>query len=151
MADILIVDDELPIRKILRRYLDRDGHRIREAGDAQEAEAAMAAVPADVVLCDIWMPGEHDGIWLTNDLRRRYPQSAVVLVTGDRSVPPATSLRAGVVAYLIKPFSHASVLQAVALAVDWHLESLATEPVHDAADALNDWLAASDWPAPSVS
>jgi FixJ family two-component response regulator len=65
------------------------------------------------------MPGEN-GLWLTGQLREQFPETAVVLATSDRMVPPQVSLRPGVVQYLAKPFTREEVLAAVRLAAGWH-------------------------------
>jgi CheY-like chemotaxis protein len=70
MARILIVDDEQGVRQVLTRYLSAPDRKIAEADSADAALAAMEKAPADVVFCDIQMPG-HDGLWLTTDLRKR--------------------------------------------------------------------------------
>lgn len=141
---ILIVDDEPPVREILARLMRASGHATKEAGNTQEALDSMSDSIAGVVLCDIQMPGEHDGIWLANELRRRYQATAVVLITAVNDVPPATSLRAGVVAYIMKPFTSETVFRAVKQAVAWHTDALAAGPRPYAADALAAWLAEVD-------
>jgi DNA-binding NtrC family response regulator len=141
---ILIVDDEPPIRHLLSRVLGAAGHATREAGNTEEALASMEAEPAGVALCDVQMPGEHDGIWLTNEVRRKYHATAVVLVTGVHDVPPATSMRAGVIAYITKPFTSESVLHAVKQAITWHQETAAAGPSAGANDALDDWFSKLD-------
>lgn len=140
MAHLLIVDDEPQVRSILTRVTKAAGHDSREASCWDEALAAMAEAPADVVLCDIEMPGEHDGVWLTNELRRRYAGLPVVLITGVDTVPPATSLQDGVIAYILKPFSQRSVLGAIERALTWQHDSLAAAPKNANADFLAAWF-----------
>lgn len=140
MAQLLIVDDEAPMRGLIRRCLAKLGHDIREAENAQMALAAMAEKPADVVFCDVQMPGE-DGIWLTGQIRIRYPSSAVVLATGVSTIAPSTSMRAGVMAYLVKPFRPADLVAALEVALRWHADVQATGPKpEDVGDKLTEWL-----------
>ncbi len=140
MNSILIVDDEAPIRLFLGKWLEKSGARIREAEDSESALAALAEAPADVVFSDVQMPG-RDGLWLTAEIRRRYPQTAVVLATGVTSVPPAVSLRAGVMAYLVKPLSQKRVLDALDTAQRWHDETVANgASPDDVGKKLDDWL-----------
>ena len=61
---LLLVDDEVSIRDPLGRYLEKQGFRVTEAGDAEAARAALKGYDIDVVLLDIMMPGE-DGLSLT--------------------------------------------------------------------------------------
>ena len=104
MSLVLIVDDEPHVRKIMRELLSHAGHECLEAENADVALEVMEKRPAPGAFCDIQMPG-HDGLWLTSELRKRYPTTAVVLATGVSSVSPKISMQAGVLAYLIKPFT----------------------------------------------
>ncbi len=124
MSTVLIVDDDTRIREILARWIDPAGHETREAGDAETALALVDANPPDVVLCDVKMP-EHDGLWLVDRLRERHPTVAIVLATALDSVPPAVSLRDGVVEYIVKPFERESVLAAVERASAWRVAAQA--------------------------
>ena len=140
MARLLIVDDESPVRGLIRRCLKDLGHEIREAGDAKSALALLAEQPADVVFCDVQMPGE-DGIWLTGQIRTRYPLTAVVLATSVATIAPSVSMRAGVMAYLVKPFNIAGLTSALTVALEW----VDTAKAHgvkadDVCDNLSAWL-----------
>jgi DNA-binding NtrC family response regulator len=140
MNSILIVDDEAPIRLFLRKWLEKTGLEIREAEDSASALAAMEAAPAGVVFSDVQMPG-RDGLWLTAEIRRRFPHTAVVLATGVTTVPPSVSLRAGVLAYLVKPLAQARVMAALETARRWHTDTVAAGPSpEDVGDKLDDWL-----------
>jgi putative nucleotidyltransferase with HDIG domain len=117
---ILIVDDEPDVRRVLARWLDRRGYRVRTAGSAEDALTCMAKEPAAVALCDIRMPG-RDGLWLLARLREEFPETAVVMATGVGEIAPAVlSLRQGVVDYLTKPFTAERLADAVQRAMDWH-------------------------------
>jgi CheY-like chemotaxis protein len=140
MAKILIVDDEPRVRELMLRQLENSGHDLYQAEDAQAALDVMAQTPCDVIFCDIQMPG-HDGLWLTAQLRRAYPMSAVVLATGVSSVPPNVSMQAGVLAYLVKPFTRQALLTSLATAVKWVDDTKVTgAKAEDQGDKLTDWL-----------
>lgn len=144
MANILVVDDESPIREVLTRWLETAGHEVRQAEDASAAIAAMKARAADVVFVDVQMPGP-DGLWLTGELRRRFPHAAVVLATGVSTVPGRISMQHGVMAYLLKPFDRDTVIYAAQLAGDWHVEAAArADHADDSADRIAVWLATID-------
>jgi DNA-binding NtrC family response regulator len=141
---VLIVDDESAIRKILARWLSEAGYETRDAVDAEEALLEMAKAPADVVLCDVEMPG-RGGLWLTGQLRERFPFAAMVLATAVDSVPPSTSFKPGVVDYVLKPFARERVLNAVAAAVKWHTAAVAKGPQSPEPDqGLSAWLGSDD-------
>ena len=84
----------------------------------------MQIAPSDIVLCDVQMPGEN-GVWLTGQLRSRFPETAIVLATSDRTVSSQVSMQPGVVEYLAKPFTREQVLTAVRLAAGWHETAVA--------------------------
>ena len=119
MPTVLVVDDESAMRELLVRWIGGDEYQVREAGTAAAALDDMQVAPADVVLCDVKMPGQ-DGLWLTEQLRSRFPETAIVLATGDRTVSPHISMQRGVVEYLAKPFTRDQVLAAVRRAAGWH-------------------------------
>ena len=113
MSIVLVVDDESQIRDLLVRWVSGDGNQVREAATAEAALADMHVTPADIVLCDVRMPGES-GLWLTAQLRSKFPETAIVLVTSDMSVSPQITLQPGVVEYLAKPVTREGLREAVA-------------------------------------
>jgi DNA-binding NtrC family response regulator len=140
LNSVLIVDDESAIREILRRWLSDQGYDIREAPDAEAALEEMGRAVADVVMCDVEMPG-HGGLWLAAELERSFPATAIVLATAVDSVPPVTSLRPGIVDYLVKPFAQHIVLATVSRAVEWHRVALARGPAPKGdAERVTSWL-----------
>ena len=124
MSSVLIVDDEAGIREILTRWLSGEGYDIREAPDAETALDEMAKSVADVVMCDVEMPG-RGGLWLAAELGQRFPATAIVLATALDSVPPMISLKPSIVEYLVKPFAQDLVVRAVARGIEWHGVALA--------------------------
>ena len=140
MALILIVDDEHSVRHVLARWLQSAGHEIVEAESADAALQVMEKQPAAVVFSDIQMP-RHDGLWLTAELRKRYPTTAVVLATQVSTVAPRISMQAGVLAYLVKPLSQESVIHALEAALAWHTDTATTGPrPEDTPERLQEWL-----------
>jgi NtrC-family two-component system response regulator AlgB len=118
MATILVVDDEKNIRSHLATYLTGLGHRVVAAADGIEALRSADTEPFDLVLSDVRMAG-MDGMSLLRELRRRHPDSVVVLMTAYATIPGAVeAMREGAFHYLVKPFS----LDEVGLLVDRALE-----------------------------
>jgi putative two-component system response regulator len=100
----LVVDDEAPLRTMLRRLLEQQGMRCRDAASGAEAIALLEHEPADLVLTDVHMPG-LDGVQLLGEIRDRWPETAVVLVTGVHDVDFAVQcLGHGAMDYVTKPF-----------------------------------------------
>jgi len=114
MMRVLIVDDEEPLRKLLTHWVEAEGATVIEAGTAEEglALAQSGGAPA-VALCDIRLPGK-DGLWLAAQLHTGFPETVVLMTTGVLEFGAAVnSLQAGVVDYLVKPFSRERLTEAV--------------------------------------
>jgi DNA-binding NtrC family response regulator len=100
---VLVVDDDNGVRGVLTKWVEAFGHTTKDAPDADSALEILAAGPVDVAICDIRMPG-HDGAWLIDQMRQRYPRVAIVIATGLMELDPSVTLGPGVVGYLVKPF-----------------------------------------------
>jgi two-component system nitrogen regulation response regulator GlnG len=139
MALVLVVDDEADVRSLLAQAIRRSGHDVIEADSSAAALKAMEPRPADVVFTDIQMPG-HDGRWLTVELRKRYPLTAIVLATSVTDLESTITLRFGVLSYLIKPFDLAAVREALRRAIEWHDEVVRSGPETVEQNRLEAWL-----------
>ena len=80
MASILVIDDEAPIRRVLRLALEIRGHEVAEAANGRKAIEAMESSAFDVVITDIIMP-EADGIEVARFLRRHRPEVKVIAIS----------------------------------------------------------------------
>jgi CheY-like chemotaxis protein len=110
---VLVVDDESPVREFLRRWLQAWGYAVTQAGNATEALEVMLADPASIMLCDIKMPG-HDGLWLAERVREKWPQTAIIMATALDDLPTVLKSRQlGAVDYVTKPFGRELLLQAL--------------------------------------
>jgi len=113
MAYVLVVDDEQAIRRLLTRWLSGWGYEATEAGTADEAIEMMTAEPADIMLCDVMMP-VHDGIWLAEQVRSRWPQTAVIMASSAQDMETVMRMRKqGAVDYVTKPFGREMLRQAL--------------------------------------
>ncbi len=102
---ILIVDDDPQILKSLSRALAVFGHDCTLAGSAAEARGALERGRFELVVCDITL-GADSGLDLTEEITARYPNTAVMMVSGDEN--PATAEEAferGALDYLVKPYT----------------------------------------------
>lgn len=103
MAELLIVDDEAPFRRALRRTLERSGHFVREASSVDEARDALSTQPAELVLCDVNMPG-GSGLELIRSVVDGASDTAIVMLTGNDDPAVADeALAIGAHGYLVKP------------------------------------------------
>ena len=112
MATILLVDDEQPLRQLIRQSLELGGHRILEAANGQEAlvAASESTCSIDVVITDVVMPG-MSGAELIRQLRERQPGIPVVLISGwpisSRDAIDSRTL------FLQKPVTYGQLVKAV--------------------------------------
>lgn len=112
---IMIVDDHAIVREGLTMLLgeEEDIEVVGEARDGVDALAMVAHLQPDVVLMDLVMP-EMDGIAATTQIRERYPDCQVLVLTSfaeDQRVPDA--IQAGAVGYLLKDVLKADLLRAI--------------------------------------
>ena len=121
---VLIVDDDVKVRELLRRFLEPEGYEVIEAASAEEAVQRIESALPSVAFCDVHMPGAN-GLWLADQIRSLSPATGMVLATGDTEIPPAESFRPGIVSYLVKPLKRERVVAAVSDGVRWSEEALA--------------------------
>lgn len=81
MTSVLVVDDEEPVRVMLRQMLERAGYRVIEARDGEEGVASYRRDPTDVVITDILMP-RKGGLVLIGELLKEYPAARILAVSG---------------------------------------------------------------------
>ena len=116
MARIIVIDDQEPIRRIVRRALENDGHQVFEASDGEAGMALLEREPADVVITDIFMPG-MDGIQTLREIRKRFPAIKVIAMSGGDSSGMLDLRRdaelLGAVKSLQKPFNARDIVEIV--------------------------------------
>ena len=114
---ILIVDDEEPIRKLLKQILEARGYTCILAASAAEAREWLKQGTCELVLCDILMPGEL-GLDFIRDALVEYPDTAAVMVTAIDDPPTAeAALEMGAYGYITKPIERNEVIINVANAL----------------------------------
>jgi len=110
---VLVVDDQQVVRDFLKRCLEGWGYSVKQAGSAVIALEIMTASPASVVLCDVKMP-IHDGLWLVERLRARWPDVPVVMITAVQDEETvAASRQLGAFEFLTKPIAARQLREAV--------------------------------------
>lgn len=105
-SDILVVDDEADIREIVSGILDDEGHETRMAADSDSALAAINDRVPRLVFLDIWLQGSRlDGLALLDEIKARYPDLPVVMISGHGNVETAVSaIKRGAYDFIEKPF-----------------------------------------------
>jgi NarL family two-component system response regulator LiaR len=113
---VLLVDDHKIVRQGVRAFLQTLAD-IQVVGEAETGQAAVSAVEQyapDVVLMDLEMPGEMDGIAATRQIRKLRPATQVIVVTShhqDEYIFPA--VRAGAISYLLKDVEPDELAEAI--------------------------------------
>ena len=126
MANILVVDDDRNIRRMLATALDSAGYTVTEAASAAQALVRLSAQPLpDLVITDVRME-EMDGIRLLEQVKQTRPAMPVIIMTAYATIPAAVeAMRLGAYDYLPKPFSAQQIRQTVARALE--IQSLRQE------------------------
>lgn len=112
-AQILVVDDEANLRRVLGAVLEREGYDVFLAADGREALSVLGNHHVDVVVTDVRMP-ELDGMALLREVQRVDADIPVVMITAHSTVDNAVlALKSGAFDYLTKPFEQSEVKDVV--------------------------------------
>ncbi len=103
---ILVVDDELPIQRILRRNLSVSGYDVLVADDGEQAVEMARAHQPDLILLDLCLPGELDGLEVCRQVRLTMQTPIIVLSALTEEKQKVEALDLGADDYLTKPFSN---------------------------------------------
>ncbi len=104
MTDVLLVEDEPELRRLVLRELEAAGYRVRYAADGPTAVRLFAADPPDLVVLDWMLPG-LDGLEVLRRLRQTSPVPVLMLTARAEEVDRVVGLEVGADDYLTKPFS----------------------------------------------
>ena len=119
MNSILIVEDDPTLRELLFELFS-DRYRCFAASSAEEAMSRLASERLDVVLTDISMSG-MSGLELLGQVRQRWPQTTVIIISGIRDKEYAEGLvKMGAFEYIVKPFEITDLFQSVERAMKLH-------------------------------
>jgi DNA-binding NtrC family response regulator len=117
MARVLVVDDDEGIRESAVTALEKAGHRTFQAADASSAQQLLREHRVDVVVSDIYMPGQ-DGLALLQSIAERRDPPRVILMTGRGSIETtALAQRIGAFDYIAKPFELSELIARVGAAI----------------------------------
>ena len=115
MAKILIIDDDTTMTKLLTALVKMDGHTATAVNDSTRAVEIAASVEPDLITLDLMMPG-LSGFELCELLHQdpRFAAIPIIIVSArDDSESKARALRAGAIAYMIKPFDADEFIQKI--------------------------------------
>ncbi len=116
MIRVLIIDDDLQLREMMRQALERDGYDVQEAADGREGVDMFRKAPANLVITDLIMP-EQEGIETIRELRGDFPKLKIIAISGGGRAGPDGYLTVakafGADRTLCKPFDLRTMLDTV--------------------------------------
>ena len=128
LGRVLVVDDEKPIRRLLRTSLSAEGYEVIEAEDGNAALAAAAKEKPDAVLLDLGLP-DLDGVEVLGRIREWSPVPVLVLTARDAEAQKIAALDAGADDYVTKPFGVGELLARLRAALRHRLQREGIPPV----------------------
>ena len=108
-AEILVIDDEIQIRKLLEITLQSSGYKVVKADTAKEGLSAAATSTSDLIILDLGLPDENGQVVLKK-LREWYVKPVIILSVKNNEDDIVSALDNGANDYLIKPFRTAELL-----------------------------------------
>jgi DNA-binding response OmpR family regulator len=105
MTTVLVVDDEPIVRDVVARYLERDGHTILTADSGDAARGLIEGSSPSLVVLDVMLPGETDGLALCRWIRATSDLPVILLTARGDEADRIVGLELGADDYVTKPFS----------------------------------------------
>jgi DNA-binding response OmpR family regulator len=116
MPRILVIDDDVKLRELIRRFLERAGYEVLIAENGDDALEMQRQTPADLIITDIFLPGK-EGTEIIMDLSLEFPQAKVIAISGGGNVADIDFLQLaqnlGALKTFQKPFKQEELLAAV--------------------------------------
>ncbi|MCB1681323.1 MAG: sigma-54-dependent Fis family transcriptional regulator [Rhodospirillales bacterium] len=142
-ADILIVDDEEDIRNLIKGILEDEGYKPRLASSSKTAYEAIDAKVPDVIIQDIWLQGSsEDGLNILDKVKSRYPNTAVIMISGHGTIETAVSaIKKGAYDFIEKPFKADRLLVMIRRAYEHVSLKKENESLKRRAESIEDEIA----------
>lgn len=115
-SEILIIDDEPQIRKLLEITLESNGYKVLQAENGKEGIIQAASHPPELILLDIGLP-DKSGHEILKELRQWYNKSIIILSVQNSETDIVSALDNGATDYLSKPFRTAELLARIRSAI----------------------------------
>ncbi|MFC1883471.1 response regulator [Thermodesulfobacteriota bacterium] len=106
---VLIIDDDQKLCKLLREYLEDNGHQVVTLPDDSEVIKTITGRSPDIIILDIMLPGK-DGLEVLKDIRRDYTTPVIMLTAKGEDTDRIVGLELGADDYLPKPFNPRELL-----------------------------------------
>ena len=136
---ILVIDDEEPVRAVLRQMLEKEGYKVEEAPDGALGMSLLQDHPIDLIITDLFMP-EKEGIETMREVQKSFPQVKIIAMSGGGRMgkldflPMAESF--GAQRTLAKPFERKELLEAVRAVLAQLHETIMRKEVGEAMQEL---------------
>lgn len=103
-AHILMVDDEPKMRDLVKLYLEREGYKVTEAADGEQALNLLPGANYDLVILDVMMP-KIDGLTVCREIRKNHEIPVIMLTARGEEIDRVLGFELGADDYVVKPFS----------------------------------------------
>ena len=122
MYNILIVDDEEMIRKLIRKYAEFEGHTVTEATDGMDAVIKFKNGSFDIIIMDIMMP-ELDGFSASREIRKTSNVPIIMLSARGEEYDKINGFEIGIDDYVVKPFSPKELMARIKVVIKRNAKS----------------------------
>jgi DNA-binding NtrC family response regulator len=116
MPRILVIDDDVNLRELIRRFLERAGYEVLIAENGRVALEKQRQTPADLIITDIFMPGK-EGTEIIMELNTEFPGTKIIVISGGGKIADIDFLKLaedlGALKTFQKPFKQEELLAAV--------------------------------------
>ncbi len=112
MSKLLVVDDEVRIRELIRKYAEFEGHTVEEAGDGMQAIEVCRKNTYDLIIMDVMMP-ELDGFSACREIRKFSDTPVIMLSARGEEYDKIHGFELGSDDYVVKPFSPKELMMRV--------------------------------------
>ncbi len=116
MSKLLVVDDELKIREIIKKYAEFEGHTVTEASGGLEAINLCKSNNFDIIILDIMMP-DLDGFSVCREIKKNSSTPVIMLSARGEEYDKIHGFEVGIDDYVVKPFSPKELMMRVAAVV----------------------------------
>lgn len=119
-TDILIVDDEEDIRRLIQGILEDEGYSTRQAASAEQAYARLEEKTPSLVVLDIWLQkGDEDGLKILARIKEEHPFLPVLMISGHGTIETAVNaIKIGAYDFIEKPFKTDRLILMIARALE---------------------------------
>ena len=118
MIQILVIDDEDPIRMLLSRMMELEGYKVFQAADCDSAVKLLKQHAYDVVLCDVFLP-DGNGVDFVLEIKKLVPNSEVILLTAHGNIPDGVqAIKNGAFDYITKGDDNRKIIPTINRAID---------------------------------